>query len=326
MDWASWILFNLQSIQSLIFVGFGWAYINPVSHGVKKKLQLNAKESCIPSCTIGYFIYMTSFTLLILFASAGIASLLLVSFANQKQARAKIVRHKMQQLRLRVQDLEELVLTADQILESQSVAQLINDDVINMLESMLQLDNSAHYLEASLSSARARAENYASGAQNNNVNRIADSDAKIAKLQHALTEMGRIVRQAHAQSRINSDELQAFITELAWAHLMVDVISHVAQGYRAAMRNDFLSADAFYKRAKHSLVQTPQPDTRRNRMIKELGEMNAYRRSCLSTDLMHETVEGFDENAIAQKMKTFFSGREETQDDDPTTDQSSTTG
>lgn len=268
---------------------------------------------------------MTSLTFLILFASAGLASLLLVSFANQKQARAKIVRHKMQQLRLRVQDLEELVLTADQILESQSVAQLINDDVINMLESMLQLDSSAHYLEASLSSARARAENYANGAQNNNVNRIADSDAKIARSQHALTEMGRIVRQAHAQSRINSDELQAFITELAWAHLMVDVVSHVAQGYRAAMRNDFLSADAFYKRAKHSLVQTPQPDTRRNRMIKEIGEMNAYRRACLSPDLMHETVEGFDERAITQKMKAFFNGQEASQNEEPAPDEPSTT-
>lgn len=268
---------------------------------------------------------MTSLTLLILFASAGLASLLLVSFANQKQARAKIVRQKMQQLRLRVQELEELVLTADQILESQSVAQLINDDVINMLESMLQLDGSAHYLEASLSSARARAEEYANGSQNNNINRIADSDAKIARSQHALTEMGRIVRQAHTQSRINSDELQAFITELAWAHLMVDVISHIAQGYKAAMRNDFLSADAFYKRAKHSLVQTPQPDTRRNRMIKEIGEMNAYRRACLSPDLMHETIEGFEERAIAEKMKAFFNGQETPTNKEPEPDKPSTT-
>lgn len=267
---------------------------------------------------------MTSLTFLILFASAGIASLLLVSFANQKQARAKIIRHKLRQLRLRAQELEELVLTADQLLESQSVAQLINDDVINMLEGMLQLDKSAHYLEASLSSARARAENYAGGAQNNNINRIAESDAKIAKSQHALTEMGRIVRQAHAQSRINSDELQAFIAELAWAHLMVDVISHVAQGYRAAMRNDFLSADAFYKKAKHSLVQTPQADTRRNRMIKEIGEINAYRRACLSPDLMHETVEGFDEKAITQKMNAFFSGKNEKETAEPSTPPSTT--
>lgn len=229
----------------------------------------------------------------------------MVSFANQKQARAKIVRQKMQQLRLRSQELEELVLIADQLLESRSVAQLINDEVIEMLENMLQLDKNAHYLEATLSSARNRVEGYLAEPQNRNVNRLVESDAQIAKCQRALTEMGKIVRRVHTKSRIGSEEMQSFIGELAWAHLVVGAISYIGQGYRRAMRGDFYNADEFYKRAKHALVQTPLPDPRRERMIKELGEMNSYRRAALSTDLMHETVEGFSLSDVTAKMEAY---------------------
>lgn len=257
---------------------------------------------------------MSALALLLIFAAAAMASLIMVSIANQKQARAKIVRHKLKQLRFKTEELEELVLTADQLLESRMVARLINDEIIDILENMLQLDSSAHYLENSLNNAQSRAQDYQQDSQNRSVNRVFDSDAQIAKAQHALTEMGRIVRAIHSQSRVSSDELHALISELSWAHLMADVISHIAQGHKAAIRGDFLNADAFYKKAKHSLVQNPHADDRRNRMIKEIGEINSGRRASLSTDLMHEVVDGFDADIILKQMTSRNSSLEESGD------------
>jgi len=249
---------------------------------------------------------MTSLTLILILAAVSVASLLMVSLVNHRQNQARIIRQKLKQLRLHSDELEELVLTADQLLESRSVARLINDEVISHTEKMLQLDSRAQYLESSLANARSRAGDYSSEPQNRNVNRMVNSDAQIARAQTSLLEMGRIVRRIHSQSRLSSEELQIFIAELAWAHLMVNVISLIAHGYKAALRNDFLSADAFYKRAKYALVQTPQPDPRHSRMIKELGEMNNYRRVSLSQDLMHETVENFDADNVQKNMQTYY--------------------
>ena len=69
---------------------------------------------------------------------------------------------------------------------------------------------------------------------------------------------------------------------------MVGAISHIGQGHKAAIRGDMLSAHAFYKKAQQLLIQSPHPEPRRRRMIKELGEILSNKRKSLSLDLMPE--------------------------------------
>lgn len=115
------------------------------------------------------------------------------------------------------------------------------------------------------------------------------SDIAIVKHKHYLTEAGRLVRRHHAIGRLQGEEMESHIRELSWAHLMVDVISHVTQGHKAVNRDDPIVAYGYYRRAQNVLMSTQTPDERRHRLIRELGEILNGKRLALSVDLMPET-------------------------------------
>lgn len=231
---------------------------------------------------------MSSLSILVILCTLAIGSLITVSAINQRELKAKHIRQKLGQLKMRVDDLEELVINLDQLVETRAIPKIINDEVIDMVSAMLELDTSARYLEATLINARKRAEELSDDGLKRDISRLKESDAQIAKSQHMLNEAGRVLRNQRSQGRITLAELETFISELSWVHLMVNVISYIGQGHKAINRGDFLSAQAFYKKAQQNLIQSPHADPRRHRMIKELGEILNNRRKSISLDLMAE--------------------------------------
>jgi hypothetical protein len=162
---------------------------------------------------------------------------------------------------------------------------------------MKAADESATYLDASYQAAIARSENLADEGQVVTIDRLKGSDAQIARSQRSLEEAAGVIRKQQRSGKISLEEMNIFLSVLSWAHLMVDVISHVAQGHRAINRNDVLSGHAFYKKAQQLLMQSAHSDKRRHRMIKELAEILSNRRRALSEDLMPETRINPEESA-----------------------------
>ena len=107
--------------------------------------------------------------------------------------------------------------------------------------------------------------------------------------EQVLEEAATILRRQQATGKFSFEEMNAFLSELSWAHLMVDAISHVGQGHKALRRHDVLSAHAFYKKSQQLLMHSAHPDKRRHRFIKELSEMLANKRTAVSEDIMPET-------------------------------------
>ena len=227
----------------------------------------------------------------ILFVLCAIAalSLLLVSFFNERERRQKIRQQRLHKLRQQTQDQEELVLIVDQLVESRAIARLINDEVISLIQEMIRTAPRATYLEASYQTALARGDALSDESSASPLDRLKQSDSQIAKSQRSLEVAATIIRRQQSNQRISFEEMNTFISELNWAHLMVAVVSHVGQGHKAMSRGDGLSAQAFYKKAQQLLVQSSHPDPRRQRMIKELSELLGKKRSSLSEDLMPET-------------------------------------
>lgn len=232
---------------------------------------------------------MSSSASLIILCAIAIASLVMVSVINQRELKAKHIRQKLKQLKFKVEDLEELVINLDQLVETRTIPKVLNDEIVDIVGAMLEQDKSAHYLEATLTNARNRAEELEENGGHRDICRLKDSDAQIARAQHCLSEAGRLLRAQHASGRITLAEMETFISELSWSHLMVDVVSHIGQGHKATNRGEILTAHAFYKKAQHSLIQSPHPDPRRHRMIKELGEILQSKRRALNLDLMPES-------------------------------------
>lgn len=232
---------------------------------------------------------MSAFASLILFVLLAIISLGAVSWVNAREKKRKILTQKLKEMRRHIMNTEELILDVDQMVESRSIAKLINDEIVEMIQAMKAANPETGYLDASYQTAMARAEALADESVPTSLDRLKDSDAQIARSKHVLEEAATILRRQQATGKFSFEEMNAFLSELSWAHLMVDVISHVGQGHKALRRHDVLSAHAFYKKAQQMLMHSAHPDKRRHRFIKELSEMLANKRVAVSEDIMPET-------------------------------------
>ncbi len=232
---------------------------------------------------------MTASTSLILFAALAIISLLAVSWVDGREKRRKALSKKLKGLRQHISSTEELILEVDQMVESRAIAKLINDEIIEMILAMKNVNPEAGYLEASHQTAISRAEALNDESIAVPLDRLKDSDAQIARSKKTLEEAAGILRRQQVSGKLSFEEMNAFLSELSWGHLMVEVITLVGQGHKAQRRQDVLSSHAFYKKAQQLLMHSAHPDKRRHRFIKELSEMLANKRLTISEDIMPET-------------------------------------
>ncbi|GLS27276.1 hypothetical protein [Marinibactrum halimedae] len=231
---------------------------------------------------------MSSFIALVLFAFIAVSALLVVSWANHRETRRRIIDSKLRQLKRKYEEIQDAITNVDQLIELRAVSVALNEEVISILQSMQQLKPDEGYVVAALNNAEALHEELQKETAHNRVYRIRESDSKILRAQRHLDFAARVLSSQQALGKISQDELNTFREALAWAHLQVGVISVVAQGHQATNRGDILTAAAYYKKAKTLLMQSGHPDPRRLVMIREMSDILHNKRTALSDNLMHE--------------------------------------
>ncbi len=236
---------------------------------------------------------MSALVVLILIA---VLALITVSIANHRETRRRLIKVKLKNMKVQLDELEELLTEIDIMLESRAIARRINQHIIRHIEGMLQLDPQTHYLEAALENAEKRAVILADEGQNKAINRVRNSDSRIAKAKRALEEAGKILQAQLARSEIGQAELEAFSQELSWTYLMIDVLSLIAEGHKAVKTNPTRSY-AYYQSAKNILARSKSPDPRRNELLRQVTDLMTRKRSAISEDLMPETDYNPDTNA-----------------------------
>jgi hypothetical protein len=232
---------------------------------------------------------MSSVTGITLFLALIVFSLVVVSFANRIQTRNRLMVHKVHQMRRRIDELEEICAGIEPLLESVFIPRLIIEEILDLARSIKQVDPGASFVEQKLEHAQTLAQALDAGHRSQPFYRAQPSDAAIAKHKHHLTEAARVVRRHQALGRLQTDEMDAYIRELAWTRLMVDVISYMTQGHKAVTREDPVVAYGYYRRAQNLLMSSQLSDDRRHRLIREISEVLAGKRLALSTDLMPES-------------------------------------
>lgn len=233
---------------------------------------------------------MSGFTgvLVLLFVIA--ASLLLVGFADHMQTRRHVLQHKLQQMTLRIGELEEICAGVEPLIESILVPRLINDEILDLAQSIKRLDPNATSIDIKLEQAKELAEKFAAGQRSQPFYRVLPDEAAIAKHKQFLTEAGRIVRRHHALGRIQNADMESSIRELGWSHMMLDVVSLVVLGHQAVNRNDPVVAYGYYKRAQNLLMTSHLQDDRRHRLVREIDEILEGKRLALDEELMPESA------------------------------------
>lgn len=232
---------------------------------------------------------MSALAFLILFIVLAIGSLGVVSYINEKERRQKLVRHKLNRVKLRANELEELVVELDQIVETRAIPRLINEEIIEMLASVKDGNEHAMFLQANYQTAIARHDVLSDETKDKAYDRLMESDKQIAQAQNHLQEAAKIIRKQQGNGKLSLEEMNTFIEELAWSHLTIEAVTYIGQGHKAINRNDVLSAHAFYKKAQQLLANSAHTNPQRHRMIKELSEIMSGRRKIISEEMMPET-------------------------------------
>jgi hypothetical protein len=228
---------------------------------------------------------MSIVSVLVICSILMIASLLVVSFVNRQHTRKRVVTHKIWELRRRINELEEVGAAIEPLVESPIIPKAINDEIIDLINTVTSLDPTILYLESNLRTAQALSAAYMEQTAPSVLYRVQPSDAAIARAQHYLQEAGRIIRNQQIAGRIDITEMDQFIRELGWAHLMVEVLSHIGQGHKALV----LSAYGYYRNAINKLMTSTVTDERKHRLIREVSEILQNKRKAVSLDLMPES-------------------------------------
>lgn len=252
---------------------------------------------------------MPSVNLIVICLFLAFVALFSVSYINSRQTRVRLINQRLAQQKRRVNELDELAGAVEVLTGSSELSRIVLEETVDTLKSMLQLDKSSQLLEINLENARQRLRESQSG-NVATMHRLMDSDSGIARAQFQLSEVGRIIRRRQAAGLMELAEMNQHIQSLAWANLMVSVITLTASGHKALRNGDVFKAFAYYRKAQQAASGTNISDDRRHRIIKELGEIINNKRKSLSKDLMPETQHNPDDLDIELPSAGFLADSE----------------
>lgn len=218
-----------------------------------------------------------------------LGALTFVSLLDRKQRQESMRRLEQRRLRLQVEELSDLVACLEYTIPNRAVAKAFNQRMIEHLQILLSLEkNNKSYIEAALNKAEIHSQRLANPDERWHISYQRDSDAQISQTQTHMANAIELLPQLAAQGLINESELTSFTQDLRWGHLMVQVMSLVAQGNKSMTISDRFTAHAFYRKAQTHLLESLHQDPRRLQMIKELSQMIDGSRTRLSHELSPE--------------------------------------
>lgn len=248
---------------------------------------------------------MTAFTSLILLIAIAALAMSVVAYSNYLVDKAKQTAFKLERMKVKVEELEDVVLVLDGLCENRQIPKLVNDDIIANYESMIEIDPNATYLKAGLSNASIRSKELSDDSGIRHISRVCKSDAQIARYHAYLEEALNILRKQYMGGKMSNSELQEFSLEISWLQLQVKVISNIVQGHKAYAKDGVITANGFYKKAQTELLKSPHPDPRRTEMISQMADLLFGRRKSLDAHLMPETEFNPDDVVIDEALEEF---------------------
>ena len=231
---------------------------------------------------------MSAFASLLLLIFIAFLAMCVVAYGDYRVEQNRKARVKLQNLKAKIERLEDIVRVLEQLCENKMITTFINDDVIELYEEMIELSPKAPYLKAGHTNAKIRSNILNDASYPQQLERICGSDAQIARGRAYLKEAANILRRQQSEGKFSATEVQEFIQHLDWLHLQIFVVTNIAEGHKSFTRNNVLKANAFYKKAQKELVNSGHPDARRQQMIKQLADVLFGHRRSLDKQLMPE--------------------------------------
>lgn len=216
-----------------------------------------------------------------------IIALIVVSVLNEMQKKEQARRVQQRRLRVQIEELSEVLSCVEQTVGDKGLAQKLNNLIIGLLQAMRQLETkAAAHIDTAIQKSLVHAQELENPQLQFRVRYERESDAQINKTQQQLVEAIAVLSNMASQGKLTDAEYNSYQNQLRWAHLMVAVTSFVAQGNKCLMIHDRVTAQAFYQRALHQLMESPHPNPKRTKLIREINEMLEGNRTKFSEELL----------------------------------------
>lgn len=212
-----------------------------------------------------------------------------VSAINTRQTRARLVAKKLEELKRKINDLEEVSITLESLTGSTQIAMEITKEEKGTLEHMIQLDPKNQSFQLHLNKTIERLNILSNGITAHSLNRQFSNDAAMAKAQYCLNEAARIIQRRAASDLIETERQKKFTNDMIWARMMISITSLVGQGHKALHKDNHNKAIAYYKKAMDVAQKTATQDKKKPELIQELEELVQGKRTTLSSHLMPES-------------------------------------
>lgn len=234
--------------------------------------------------------------IIIIFILLMLAALVTVSLLNEKQKKEQMLRLQQRRLRVQAEELNEVLTCIEQTVGDKNLAKKIIGLTVGLLEAMRRLETKpSTYIDTSLQKIAAHLSELDNARFQPIVRYERESDAQINKTRQQLLDTIAILSGLASQGRLSEQEFESYQNQLRWAHLMVPVMSFLAQSNKSLTIGDRVTAQAFYQRALHLLMESPHPNPKRLTLIREINEMLEGNRTQLS-----EHLQGPDQNYLIE--------------------------
>ncbi len=226
-------------------------------------------------------------SIIVIFGLLMVVGLIIVSVIHDKQKKEQLRRLQQRRLRVQIDEFNEVLSCIEQTVGDKNLAKKINDLIFGLLHAMRNLENKpAPYIDNALQKVMAHNQELENPQLQFRIRYERESDAQINKTQQQLVETISLLSNLTSQGRLTETEFESFQQQLRWAHLMVGVTSYVAQGNKSLAISDRVTAQAFYQRALHQLMESPHPNSKRLGLIREINEILEGNRVRLSEQLI----------------------------------------
>ncbi len=101
---------------------------------------------------------MSAFASLLLLFIIALLAMCVVAYSNYRVEQNRQTRVKLQNLKAKIERLEDIVLVLDRLCENRMITTLINDDVIELYEEMIELSPKTPYIKAGHTNAKIRSD------------------------------------------------------------------------------------------------------------------------------------------------------------------------
>lgn len=233
---------------------------------------------------------MSALTLTLLSLAIAASALALVAAANHRHQQLVARRRRALHMRRRLAELEEMALAVEPVVESLAIPILINEENLSLAHRALREEPDSEALVAHLQRAEELAQDLSDVTRPRQLSRLLESDSTIARTRYYINQSVRLLRRLQTDDVLSREELDQFVEELTWAHLMVMVISMIGHGHKATNDGNSLLAFAYYRKAQQALIDSMNPDSRRHEMIRQLADVMSGNALSLSPSLMPETA------------------------------------